>query len=95
MGFGFVVARFGLFLRELAGSGKIQQVPRGVSTTVGTVLVCLGVLLTVASVFRYLWLVSELNTGAVMHRPSKLAVVLGIALAAVGGAISIYLLMGF
>jgi putative membrane protein len=95
MGFGFVVARFGLFMRELAGSGTLQQVPSGASTTVGTALVFLGVLLTVGAVFRYLRLINELNSGAVMQRPSKFAVALGVALATVGGAISIYLLVGF
>src|SRR5260370_38722759 len=44
MGFGFVVARFGLFLREMAAErDEAGPRPTGVSMWVGTTLVLLGV----------------------------------------------------
>jgi putative membrane protein len=44
MGFVFVVARFGLFLRELAFAGNIAQAPyTGFSLWIGTGLILLGV----------------------------------------------------
>src|SRR3954454_16835767 len=44
MGFGFVVARFGLFLREMAASGGgAAPASTGVSLWIGTALVVLGV----------------------------------------------------
>jgi len=45
MGFGFIVARFGLFLRELAAVGERvaeRQQNVGVSAIIGTTLVLLG-----------------------------------------------------
>jgi hypothetical protein len=41
------VARFSLFLRELAATGRSATMPRGASTAFGTGLVLLGVVLTV------------------------------------------------
>ena len=44
MGFGFVVARFGLFLRELATMRDVPpQTHSGLSLSVGTTLVIMGV----------------------------------------------------
>jgi putative membrane protein len=50
MGLGFVVARFGLLIRELAGVGGTT--PRGISTAFGMVLVLCGVLLLVLATLR-------------------------------------------
>jgi len=94
MGFGFVVARFGLFLRELAYTGRTGEVPRGSSTGVGTGLVMLGVVLTIFAIARYVHLLRQLHTGGDLHRPSKLALFLGSGLAAIGLMMSLYLLLG-
>src|SRR5471030_2002135 len=53
MGFGFVVARFGLFLREMATMRDVPpQSHSGLSLSVGTTLVILGVVVNIlASVF--------------------------------------------
>jgi putative membrane protein len=47
MGFGFVVARFGLFLRELAAIRQPGDVSHGWSLWIGTALVAVGVGVTV------------------------------------------------
>jgi putative membrane protein len=46
MGFGFVVARFGLFLRELAAVREPTQPSQGWSHWIGTGLVVIGVAVT-------------------------------------------------
>jgi putative membrane protein len=94
MGFGFVVARFGLFMRELnAAQLNTQPARGGVSLRFGTALVILGVVLTAASVRRYLHLLKKLEAGRTLTRPSRLAVSLGVALAMVGALVSIYLIL--
>ena len=53
MALGFVVDRFGLFLRQLtANSGAVLQ-PRSSSLWAGTALVIMGVLMTVVAGIRY------------------------------------------
>src|SRR3954453_10942448 len=84
MGFGFVVARFGLFLREVNMQAHSRPLPGGVSVKFGTALVSLGVVLTVAAVARYVRLLNRLESGGGLERPSRLAVALGTALAVVG-----------
>ena len=93
MGFGFVVARFGLFLRELsAGAGKhVSSI--GVSATFGTVLGVVGVLLTVAAVFRYVRLLRKLDRGEELRGPSWLAVAIGVTLAVTGAAVVIWVFL--
>lgn len=55
MGFGFVVARFGLFLRELASSHGVAVVPRGVpwSLWTGLALAGLGAVTVLGSMIRF------------------------------------------
>src|SRR5258708_26080152 len=52
MGLGFVVARFGLAIRELA-VGSAAQAPRGASTAFGVALVLSGAVLLVLAPIRY------------------------------------------
>ncbi len=54
MGFGFVVARFGLFLRELALAGTDQHLPsRGFSMPIGIGLIGFGIVVNFVSVIRH------------------------------------------
>ncbi len=93
MGFGFVVARFGLFLREVNVAGHAHPLPGGASVKFGTALVAVGVVLTVAAIPRYIRLLNRLETGHGLARPSRLAVALGIALAVIGSAVTVYLMV--
>ncbi|HEY8259281.1 MAG TPA: DUF202 domain-containing protein [Gemmatimonadales bacterium] len=52
MAFGFVVARFGLFLRLLHARGQ-SEVGHGVSPYLGAVLVVLGVVATAGGAIQY------------------------------------------
>jgi len=64
MGFGFVVARFGLFLRELAASAQTQPPPRlGLSLEVGIALILAGAGVIAASALRLRGYVASLRSG--------------------------------
>jgi putative membrane protein len=94
MGFGFVVARFGLFLREL------QAVPQataagssGMSVWFGTALIVMGVFANLMAAWRHRQLVQQLDRGE-LPRPGSVAVnvLIALILALVGLAMAVYLL---
>jgi uncharacterized protein (DUF302 family)/uncharacterized membrane protein YidH (DUF202 family) len=93
MGFGFVVARFGLFLQALqAGSTSLAGQPHGPSVWFGTALLVLGVGVNIVSAWRHIRLVHALDQGGSgIHGPSSLAVGVALILAVVGLAMAIYL----
>ncbi|MCU1285386.1 MAG: putative rane protein [Acidobacteriales bacterium] len=94
MGFGFVVARFGLFLRELQASRELVSVQSPhVSLWFGTALVLMGVVVNVLAAFQHIRLVNRLRNGTWSPTSSTSAVGLAIALALVGVAVTIYLLL--
>jgi len=95
MGFGFVVARFGLFLQELRmSSPTFSQQSYGLSIWFGTALIIIGVCVDVFASWHHVRLVHQLNRGETgFTRPSRGAIVLASFLAVVGIAMSIYLLM--
>src|SRR5262249_47797942 len=80
MDFGFVVACFGLFLRELQiGQPSLRPRGYGFSLWFGTALIVLGTLVSMSSSWRYVRLVDDLNRGGTALRlPSRPA--LGVAL---------------
>ena len=96
MGFGFVVARFGLFLRELADvRGVPPQQPLGVSLWVGTTLVLLGVAVSIGASLKHWHTVRRLQQGQpIAMRPLSLALIVAVLLALLGAAIAIYLVFG-
>jgi len=93
MGFGFVVARFGLFLQQLQVTQHTPSAPSyGLSLWFGTALIALGVVVNLLSAWHHLRLVRELERGGVVHsRPSTQAVMVALFLALVGLAMAIYL----
>jgi len=93
MGFGFVVARFGLFLTQFAPIQHARSVPSyGLSLWFGTALITVGVFVFVFSAWHHIRLVRELNRGGVPpSRPSTQAVAIALFLAMVGLAMAIYL----
>jgi putative membrane protein len=93
MGFGFVVARFGLFLAEIQvtrdGPGAP---PNRFSLWFGTAFIAVGVAMNLLSIRRHLRLVRELNRGQFADRcPSQQAVILALFVALVGVAMGLYL----
>jgi len=93
MGFGFVVARFGLFLQQLQ---IMQRAPiersYGLSLWFGTALIAVGVIVNVFAGWQHLRLVQELDRGATSHSHSSTqAVLIAFFLALVGLTMAIYL----
>ena len=93
MGFGFVVARFGLFLQQLQLIEHNPPAPSyGQSLWFGTSLIVLGVVVNLLSAWHHLRLVRELQSGEpVPTRPSMPAVLIALFLALLGLAMATYL----
>jgi uncharacterized protein (DUF302 family)/uncharacterized membrane protein YidH (DUF202 family) len=93
MGFGFVVARFGLFLKELeVAQHTLSAQSYGLSLWFGTALIAVGVMVNAFAGWHHLRLVGELDRGETEHsRPSTEAVAIAFFLALVGLAMAIYL----
>ena len=92
MGFGFVVARFGLFLRELPGpAGGVTQ-PGGWSMRFGVALVLLGVVTNVLAAVGYRTVLGRIDRREA-YRPPRWSLGLLVAgvVAAIGLAMVTYL----
>ncbi len=63
MGLGFVVARFGLFLRQLAVERAAPAEPAHVSAVIGATLVGASVLITVLSTVRFFRARAQIERG--------------------------------
>lgn len=94
MGFGFVVARFGLFLQAMRGAQPAYSTQQlGLSFWFGTGLILLGVFVNALSAWSHIRLVHRLERGAPdLYRPSALAVAVAVILSALGLAMAIYLI---
>jgi putative membrane protein len=88
MGFGFVVARFGLFLRELQlTQPTVPARSPGLSMWFGTALIVLGIVVSASSAWQHVRVIRDLNRdGTFLRRPSRPAIGVAIVLAAVGAA---------
>jgi putative membrane protein len=94
MAFGFVVARFGLFLHQVQ---ILQKYPSrdslGLSLWFGTALIASGVIVSITAGFRHLLLVRDLDRGdAARPHSSSVAVLIALFVALVGIGMTIYLL---
>src|SRR5687768_9777574 len=96
MGFGFVVARFGLFLREIAAArADAAPVPErfGFSLAAGTAMILLGMVVNLVAALRYRRLIRQLRRG---ESPTDIVTIAGpviaFLLAAVALAMAGYLL---
>jgi uncharacterized protein (DUF302 family)/uncharacterized membrane protein YidH (DUF202 family) len=93
MGFGFVVARFGLFVEQLEVFQRtVPASSSGLSLWFGTTLITVGVIVNLASAWRHVRLVRELDQGepSCSHSLTQ-AVATAVFLALVGLAMAIYL----
>jgi len=97
MGFGFVVARFGLFLQQLQfvrlDKGATLVHAYGESLWFGTALIGAGVLVNLLAGFHHVNLVRALDRGtASTVYSTKLGFAVALFLAAVGLAMAVYLI---
>ena len=91
MGFGFVVARFGLFLKEMSGHAPGVKT-YGFSLWAGSAMVLLGAMMNLAAVARHLEVIRKLNRGeSIVSRPSPIGIAVGILLGLVGIAMVVFL----
>jgi putative membrane protein len=94
MGFGFVVSRFGLFLRELAlaGNAPVLRKP-GLSMGIGTTLVLLGVAANLGAAIRYWKTIRRLDRGEPLRfHTISLGSAVAVLLALLGAFVALYLL---
>jgi len=95
MGFGFVVARFGLFLREIARVRGLDIIPAGygVSTLMGTALVVLGIGVAAYATYRFRSGLNAVERGEPpLARSALIPTVIALALCGIGMATVWYLL---
>lgn len=95
MGFGFVVARFGLFLREIAAVNHNPIPPQsGWSEWIGVALVLLSVVVSVFAAFEYRRVIIRIERGEAYRPPRwSLGLVVAALLAAIGIAMVGYLVV--
>ena len=93
MGFGFVVARFGLFLEELEIAQRVPvRASTGFSLWFGIALITVGVLANAFAGWHHIRLVKYLNRGETSRPHSSIqAIAIAFFLALVGLALTIYL----
>lgn len=96
MGFGFVVARFGLFLRELAAMPRVASQPHsGLSLWVGTTLVVLGVAVNATAAVRHWQTIQRLERGQHLRfRALSLGILVASVLGVLGLVMAFYLVIG-
>ena len=94
MGFGFVVARFGLFLREMAVLHPGPQ-PRvsGLSVWFGSGLVIVGVGVNAMAAIQHARRVALIDRGEIFRPRSSFGVVVALLLALIGIGMALYLLL--
>ncbi len=94
MGFGFVVARFGLFLREIALSNNVTvaQPGNGFSLPAGVALIVAGIMITLIAALRHHRYIQALDRGQPKpaHNSFFIFSIAGF-LAIIGLAVAIYL----
>jgi putative membrane protein len=94
MGFGFVVARFGLFLQEIhVVEPRLPGPKHGLSIFFGTSLIVIGVIVDLFASWHHVRLVHQLNHGETeFTRPSRGAIILASFLALIGVTMAVYLI---
>ena len=93
MGFGFVVARFGLFLQEFNEVRNARLHPYGLSLWFGTTFIVVGIVVNLLAAWHYSRLARVLDRGEVPKpRPLAGAVAVAVVLALVGLVMAAYLI---
>jgi putative membrane protein len=94
MGFGFVVARFGLFLRELAALHEPSGSSHGWSQWIGTALVLLGVAVTALAAAQHRRFLQRLDRRESYVAPRwSLGIVVSVLFVMIGLGMAAYLVL--
>lgn len=94
MGFGFVVARFGLFLREIAAiDAQAPAQNAHLSLWGGTALVAMGVTVNIIAAVGHAQFINRFNLGLPLRaRPVSMGVIVALILALLGIVACVYLI---
>ena len=97
IGFGFVTARFGIFLKQIASVGDVRVVnhPRiaFLNTLAGTLMIALGVLILVVGIIGHRRTIDRLDRGELeVAGKWSMGVLISMALVVIGTAMAIYTL---
>jgi putative membrane protein len=95
MGLGFVVARFGLFLHELAAvESNVNTQRSGWSLWIGMLLIVLGVAISLGAAWEHMRFLRHLRE-RVPYLPPRLplTILVAVILAIVGAGMTVYLLL--
>lgn len=94
MGFGFVVARFGLFLHEIAAARQETPAHRyGLTLWIGTALVVLGIAVVLLAAAQHWRILQRLDRREAYVAPRwSLGLVVAVVLGVLGSAMVAYLL---
>jgi putative membrane protein len=84
IGFGFVIARFALFTREVAIVAHMQQTAPAISTAFGTVMALAGVACAAYGAYRYSATARAIRAGTNAEFPEAGAAVIAGAIAVIG-----------
>jgi putative membrane protein len=96
MGFGFVVARFGLFLeRLLIMESATRDQSSGLSLWFGTALIVAGILVNAFAGWHHIRLVRQLDSGELAHSRSSLQALRSPFFLAVAGLVMAIILFLF
>jgi putative membrane protein len=84
IGFGFVVARFALFEREVGAVAHLKQTSPQISMVFGTVMALAGVGCAMYGAYRYVRAVNAIRLGADASMPDGASVVIAGAITIIG-----------
>ena len=95
MGFGFVIARFGLFLREMTNAAATESSYSPIlSLWIGAGMILLGISVNVMAAVEHVRFLRRLKTGDPYQPPNwSLAVLAAIVLSVIGTGMVIYLVV--
>lgn len=96
IGFGFVIAKFGAFFRQMAFLQGVPPPPQsGVSLWVGTTLVLFGVIVTACAALSHQRTMRRLGRGEpIVPARLSLGIVVAVLLAVFGVGLAAYLVVG-
>jgi putative membrane protein len=89
---GFVVARFGLLLRELGHQVPHNHLPLGASTALGVFIIAAGVVMMALALARFLHIGRAIEANLYRWSPA-LDIALAVSLLLVGILLAVYLLL--
>ncbi len=92
--FGFVIARFALFTREVAIVAHLRETSPAVSTIFGTAMALAGVACAAYGAYRYVVTARAIRAGVNAAMPDAAAVFIAVAIGIIGSVV-MWALFGF